>query len=255
MLERNNGEPVRAARRGARSPLPSSPRLIPKGVDMKKLVIGFGPGRCGTKSLAAFLDQQDGYNITHEKIMLTDNALHDQFGLEMMRLQHMEGEVVGDIGWYWFYYADRFIKSNCRIIYIYRDPKEIAESFWNYYRIPFYSGSLKPDKSMLHTYPWYCEQPSKEAIYRSVSQYHLSVQYALQRHKGTIFCMQTEDLNNRKRLIELCNFLSIPDDKMVLTQHRKNTSAEKLKMIGERYGNLDNWEEQRGENYPGQSIK
>lgn len=99
-----------------------------------QLVIGLGTGRCGTDSLAYFLDFQEGANVSHEmfKHKLTWQGAEKQIDklLQWMQLQ-TDQCLVGDVAFAYLSYVGYILSRwpNAKFICLQRDRTETVESF------------------------------------------------------------------------------------------------------------------------------
>ena len=106
----------------------------------KKLVIGLGPGRCGTTSLAKLLDFQPDTSVGHEMF----NSPRLDFSLSYVyhpkllekAIQIMSSwpePIVGDVAYYWLHHVTPILedyKSNTKFICLTRDKEDVVESFF-----------------------------------------------------------------------------------------------------------------------------
>jgi hypothetical protein len=180
-----------------------------KGVVLKRLIIGYGTGRCGTKSLARFLDMQPGCNIKHEGF--THQAGSEAYAsdppLFMCELLEMDGEIVGDAGYYWLNYLWMPMKCHpgTKAINIWRNPDEVVESFWSYKQQALDFDANVP----WFPYPFDDRRPSKKAIARCVAKYNINEHELLKMYPGSIYRMNVNDLNNPGKLEELVDWLDL----------------------------------------------
>lgn len=103
---------------------------------MKKFVFGLGTGRCGTKSLAYLLDQQDGVTVHHElapKLPYIHNEESEvQASEKFRRIKQMSGKIVGDVSLYnlwWYKHIQAILGSKVKFICIMRERGEVIRSF------------------------------------------------------------------------------------------------------------------------------
>ena len=109
------------------------------------IVIGYGTGRCGTESLASFLNQQEGFNVTHEKSGLAWYPILCDTDSSINEFVAREGLVIGDVAFSWIHYVSIVLRRfpDVKVINIRRDVDEVIESFWNY------KAFLREDKAFM----------------------------------------------------------------------------------------------------------
>ena len=178
------------------------------------IVIGYGTGRCGTQSLASFLNQQEGFNITHEKV---PKYWCPQFS-EREEVPDIfagrEEKVIGDIGFYWIHYIPNMLKrSDTKVINIIRNDDEVIESFWTY---------KSPDSVNLggwFGYPYQNEKPTKDAIAKTVRSYRRCEKEYKKKFPNTIYQMDITDLNSEDKLHNLLTWLDVDCKRNMTIKH------------------------------------
>jgi len=192
----------------------------------QKIVLGFGTGRCGTKSLAAFLNQQPGYLVTHEKAYLSwYPALSDSEPSIKRLFTGHTGSTIGDVGFYWVNYLGLVLRryENTKAINIRRPLDEVIESFWSF-KEPRQTESF----SSWFSYPFDSDTMTKDDIALSVRRYRFLEVEAQKIYPASIYVMETQDLSDDNRLSELLDWLGSKETKM-LRQFFMNTRGEILK--------------------------
>ena len=106
---------------------------------MKKYVIAFGTGRCGTKSLAYLLNNCKNTDVAHEWIKFWKErklrekrvCLPPKFNLNMVDdkinyLKSLKSDLVGDVAFYYLNYINYLQEKlkPLKIIYLYRNKKD-----------------------------------------------------------------------------------------------------------------------------------
>jgi len=96
--------------------------------------IGTGTGRCGTLSLAALLNVQDGAEVTHERwrsrVPWTEGQHWARSLVEECSQSFSEGATVaGDVAFQWQWYAEGLMQAGGRVVYLKRAREEVVESF------------------------------------------------------------------------------------------------------------------------------
>jgi hypothetical protein len=184
----------------------------------KRIVIGFGTGRCGTKSLARFLDQQPNVTITHEHLPSMFPQWGNYFDYMSLLLKYKESFTVGNIAYAWIEYIDRILTDfeDARVICIDRnDDEAVVESFWSYmYDMDQYGSDP------LKSWPFF-GQPTKERIADAVYLYKYK-QRVLLAQFPQILHVFTRDLNDRFKQFEILEHIGVPEDKMILKMGHEN---------------------------------
>jgi len=112
----------------------------PKGL-FRKVVIGCGAGRCGTRSLSQLLGTQEDFSCTsctheaHVLEWLRPDINYDLCGSEIVRmLMRDNNKYVGDVGWYWVNYPVSliFYAPDVRIICLQREREDALASLRKY---------------------------------------------------------------------------------------------------------------------------
>lgn len=195
---------------------------------MKKIVIGYGTGRCGTKSLASFL-KQNGMNISHEGYTKYAGGLESPLSDPPLLLNDMlekEGDWVGDVGYYWlnFLWLPMRCYPGTRAINLWRDVDEVVESFWSYKQ-----GARDMDRR-LHKwfgYPFNSDRATKKSIARTIKKYTYDELELLKAYPTLIHRMHVNDLNDTGKLEELLDWLGF-DGERVLTPIHTNKREQLL---------------------------
>jgi len=138
------------------------------------MIIGYGTGRCGTKSLVRFLSQY--YTISQEGMAVN---WYPVFSDPFVRVKN-------DVGYYWIHYLHLV---DAKFINIVRDDEAVIESFWK----------STPDYKVFGEnewfgYPYDSDKPTKDAIAQTVKRYRFLEKEAQRRFK--VFTMKTDDLNH-----------------------------------------------------------
>jgi hypothetical protein len=184
----------------------------------KRFVIGFGTGRCGTKSLAGFLDQQPDLKCTHEKLP----SMYPQWGQYMDYLSFMarqESPIVGNVSYAWVEYIDRLIIDidDLRVICLDRDDDEaVVESFWHYMHDVEHYG-VKP----LVSWPYLSDEVSKDRIRDSVKLYKYKQNILLGKYPE-ILHIKTAELNDRFKQVQILKHVGISSKVWKLGMERTN---------------------------------
>jgi len=103
----------------------------------KKLIIGLGTGRCGTKSLATLLNAQENSNVTHEDPPVLPWEFDEKAAQDKLEsLLKRDADFVGDVSFSYLNYIEWFKRNydNCYFIYIYRDFNSFVKSWMNKFK-------------------------------------------------------------------------------------------------------------------------
>ena len=173
------------------------------------IVIGFGTGRCGTQSLASFLNQQEGFDITHEKVPLGWFPFDHHRESSIKRFISKAGYVIGDVGYSWINHIDYMLEEypETKVINITRKDEEVVESFWTY------KSHIREFKAFMENewfgHPYHSDKPTKDAIARMVKWYRYWEKQLKIFYTDKIYTMDMNDLNDTNKLHELLDWLGV----------------------------------------------
>ena len=182
------------------------------------IIIGFGTGRCGTQSLASFLNQQEGFNVTHEGVKLYGCPVISDRECVLDSFMAREGMVIGDIGFYWINYISKILnkRADSKVINVTRDLDEVIESFFTY---------KTPDKVNLggwYGYPYEDDTPTKDAIARTMKHYRFWEDRIKHYHVGMIYHIDMYDLNKEDKLSDMLNWIGYETTRVLSPIHIDN---------------------------------
>jgi len=210
------------------------------GDDKKQLILGIGTGRCGTSSLAILLDDQPGFDVSHEfrypkrkgrsyrRITYKGKGAllpwdvrqgAQQFSKVRDELESRTVPFFGDVAFYHLpyiqtHYAQTF--DDIKVISIQRDREETINSYDNWvgrhnHWFEHDGSRWNHDPCWDRCFPNFNEANNrKQAIGMYWDHYYEQVN-ELTTHFD-VFKMRTRDLNNEKRINELLvDFLGIDD--------------------------------------------
>lgn len=183
----------------------------------KKILIGYGTGRCGTQSLAGFLDQQTGFSVTHERVALNWYPAFTDTEVAIRRFTSRPGKVVGDVGFYWVHYLDLILRRypGAKAVNIRRDLDEVIESFWSYMRPDVQNFGASGWKG----YPFDSYRQDKDAIAFTVRRYRFMEEEVVKQYPASIFLMKTEDLNDPEMLTGLLGWIGMEEYRILRPVH------------------------------------
>lgn len=179
----------------------------------KRMIFGFGTGRCGTKSLAMFLDQQDRITCGHETLISYDPCMNSYFKAVDLMVRDKEEFFCGNVSAAWINYIDRLMvdfPDSCFILLDRFDLEGVIKSFHNYLRI-----QLKDRKHCWHIYPVHNRIYSKEAVRRAVNRYAFKQHTLLSIFGDKIMHVKTSKLNDRETQDQILDYIGIPVDERV----------------------------------------
>ena len=184
----------------------------------KRIIIGFGTGRCGTKSLTHFLSNQPGCLVTHEHLPSMFPQWGNYFDYVSL-LAKQDSPIVGNVAYAWIEYIDRLITdiTDLRVICLDRDDDDaVVESFWSYmHDVADY------DVNPLVSWPYLSYEISKDRIRDSVGLYKYKQKVLLAKYPE-ILHVKTADLNDRFKQMEILRHVGVGSKVWKLGMERKN---------------------------------
>lgn len=173
---------------------------------MRNLVIGFGTGRCGTKSLSGVLSSA-GYDCTHEGVALSWFPSMSNIQFELMKFEARQSEMIGDVGFYWVHYLDDIKRRHpgAKIVNIYREDDEVVDSFMR--RVEENGGADRYFFNGWYGYPFDDSRPTKSAIRRSVNRYRMLERLSSIKYGRGVYKIHVQELNDSKRVAALTEWL------------------------------------------------
>ena len=181
-------------------------------------VIGYGTGRCGTQSLASFLNQQPDLIVTHEKVNLGWFPIFDDDYATIGNF--INSEVTGDISYEWLNYAGYVLsKYNVKAINIIRDDEEVIESFYTYKSYLYDYASFMENEWFGH--PYHSDKPTKDAIAQMVKYYRYWEKQLKNSYKDRIYIIETCDLNDKTKLNDLLDWIGVTDKNLTACHTNK----------------------------------
>lgn len=103
-------------------------------MDSRRIILGMGTGRCGTRSLATLLNRQAGAKVTHEEypLLMWRSPRRENLVERLNRiLTSRKAKIVGDVASFYLPYAEAAIEFDpeIRIVCLQRPRKEVIHSF------------------------------------------------------------------------------------------------------------------------------
>lgn len=172
------------------------------------IVIGLGTGRCGTNTLAALLDRQDGARVTHERhdvaLRWEGSEILVQDTLRSCRRELDGGSrLVGDVHSAYLPYAESMLRSDgaLRLIALQRERAATVDSFLrkterkanHWAPTPRFARRARWN-DCFPTYP--AELPKDQAIGRYWDEYYTEVERLAAAFPGRVALLPMEALND-----------------------------------------------------------
>lgn len=185
-------------------------------------VIGMGTGRCGSQSFAKFMQQQKHTTFTHEKAMdLTIWPMFFPYERAMQKMRGYGGKWKGDVGPSWCIWAAHVLKAHpdTKIIWLHRDPKEVARSFVEQ-KVKKFPGWLEKGRAFpygfMGMYPCMEKEFSEEAVYRCVDRFYWLAASIVRVFPDNCYIWEMYELNDVEVQAEVLNWLGMREKDWVL---------------------------------------
>jgi hypothetical protein len=190
----------------------------------KRIIIGLGTGRCGTRSLSRLLSAQPEVYVSHElppglPWTVDQEAFHRQLALIVKR----DRPVVGDIAFYWLPYATLVLStcSDSGILCLRRDREETIRSFmrWcaNNHRWLKHDGRRWKLDGWDRCYPKYDIEDRVNACGRYWDEYYSAVEGLQAAFPDRVQLRDmNEALNTKEGVSSVLSFAGVPADQQVL---------------------------------------
>jgi len=194
----------------------------------RKIIIGFGTGRCGTKSLAEFLNKQPGLNVTHEGVALGWYPALADTDTHINHFFKRTGDIIGDVGFYWVNYLDLVLHRhpNVKVVNLVRDDKEVVESFWNHHVEEGEPISVSVD---WYGFPYDSAERTKDALKTMVTRYRYLEAQLFKMYPFSIYRLDTYSLNNKKEMSRVLDWIGAPRDNRIMEAVHSNKGADRIK--------------------------
>jgi hypothetical protein len=193
---------------------------------MTSYLIGYGVGRCGTKSLAHLLSSQGGVTAYHEAM-----PLHwlpsPGYGSAIDWLKHINNDVVCAVGYYWLKYVPMVVRELCpvKFVHIWREKEEVVESFWN--KKTRIRGMEVEDDEWFGVYPFLDYPPTKDKIAKTWEKYQYIAGRMAKFYSNITHTLHMNDLNDMAKVSALLDFVDIPKEQQVLERVHLNKGKDK----------------------------
>lgn len=200
----------------------------------KRFVFGIGTGRCGTLSLAQFLNNQPDATVTHEMrpLLRWDVTDDEKQRIAMARCERMARQsaasLVGDIASFYLPYVPFLLQANpdTRVVCLRRPRYEVIGSFIEWLKrtepLPVNHWLENPWRRGEHQrefhspvwsriFPKYPDVTLEEGIGRYWDEYYAEAEQFQDRYPGRILMLETHELNLEYRQRELLSFCGIDE--------------------------------------------
>jgi len=205
----------------------------------KKYIIGFGTGRCGTKTLASLLNGCKNVNVSHEfrergdrdyRLSWKFNAKEARTRVE--NLKKLEGNLVGDVAHYYLNYIPHLREkfgNDIKFVNLFRPSEEVYNSFLRKTKkthwIPKDHPKWKSHEPWTRTFPQYSDVTDNEhGLNNYLRDYYITSYTFGCIYTNQIFYIETKDLNKKEAQKRLFDFLEIPEEDRVYQNLWENRS-------------------------------
>jgi len=135
-----------------------------------RYILGLGTGRCGTASLAALLDAQDGATVTHEEAPpIPWEPSGEEVGRAVRWLKAQDGRLVGDVAHSWIGLLPHIAGRSVRCIGLWRPVEDTVQSFLRHMPADYIQTDGPKGAKQFPTY----DLPAEEGWTRYVETYQL----------------------------------------------------------------------------------
>ena len=195
------------------------------------LVIGIGTGRCGTKTLARFLDSQPNSCVTHERY--SNRVPWGYRGQEYLDTLIAESEsatdsLQGDVAFYWLPHIERLLteispKHSIKVLVLKRTKKKTVQSYLR--KVP--SNPWKVEMSANTTswhkcFPKFACKTRRQCLECYWSYYYGEVARLKTLFPDRVLVIQTESLAKKRTLKEILTCLCVPANCQQLKVYNEN---------------------------------
>lgn len=206
----------------------------------KQFLIGLGPGRCGTTSLAKLLDLQLDTSISHEafnssKLDFDLSYKYRPTNLEKA-IQILSGwpePIVGDVAYYWLNHVTPVLEdynANTKFICLTRNKEDVVESFFTAsrgqpFKVPMNIGGLNLKIKGLAVdgtfYPASDSSPEtiallKDGVGNTWDYYKTESEKLAKEYPDNFQIFPMEALNTGEGVKEILDFAGIPEENRVI---------------------------------------
>lgn len=215
---------------------------------MIQFIWGLGSGRCGTGTLAKFLDKQKGISSFHEGQFCPWEKDLVAFYQSVITLVNKTTEAnIATVAFYWRNYLSEIFRdfNNPKLIVLKRQKEKVVESFasmyadrnyWSVEKGKNWNGNSPREDPLKHLFPKH-DLPKKEAIAKYWEDYYNDgeIDYWMKKFPGNIIIIKSEDLwEGEDAQKEILKFLAIPKKDWVLDpsiwEHKRREQGKVLQL-------------------------
>lgn len=204
-----------------------------------RVVFGLGTGRCGTQSLSFLLNNQDGFDVSHELFRLSWKVDEKKFSLLTKRIKEYghrndvtgrKVKVVGDVAFWYLPYVEYFLKEfpEAKFICLRRNILHVVRSFLlkvkksNHWTHPAFFWNKKwkmsttPFKNNFDLcFPKYF-LPKVNAIYQYCEDYYYESERLEKEYPNNFKTFDVSALSFETGQRKILNFIGIPFSQMIV---------------------------------------
>ena len=202
-------------------------------------IIGFGTGRCGTKSLSTLLSLQPDTLVKHESRLMAhiwNDRGEASFERVWSALHAIPKKFYGDVSFVHLNYIEQYLKQSedIKIIFLDREIQATIESFWRWTERPEWpvnhwlkhkNGQYIPT-SFDELMPKFdrVTQNKKTAISLYVLHYHKIAKELINKYPERIYVLKTIELNDVNKIHAMFDFIGMPkaERRIIKVHENKN---------------------------------
>jgi len=196
--------------------------FISRKIIPKQLIIGLGTGRCGTKSLAYLLNEQEDSSFSHEIVgsKLTWKPNNVMLRSAIYFALGKRTSFSGDVAFNFLSYVDiiKKLRPECKFIVMMRDREDTINSYMNWTRKDdLWIKGYKDKEEWYKCYPNYPKKYSKEErIGLYWDEYYWKIDKLIVKYPDSFWIMKMEWLNDKEAIEKMLDFCGFPEKKVVI---------------------------------------
>ncbi len=206
----------------------------------QQLIIGLGTERCGTVSLASFLDDQPGTRVIHEGALQEERHLFnwdvnsDKVVAYLEQLEQRLGtRRFGDVAFYFLPHAEAIVKRwpNAKFVVLQRPRSETVESYMRYtsdrnHWMSHDGSKWEHDPTWDPKFPTLDAHSKEAAVAKYWDLYYRRIDALIEMHPDAFSLYAMRDLNKREKRKKILAFLEYKTEEMVLSNnYRENAKS------------------------------
>ena len=215
----------------------------------RNVIIGLGPGRCGTMSLAILLSAQESMVVHHEgEPRLSWNASIYEFIAKWSSLFYAISPplpIIVDIANWYLPFVPYILKSNDKVKFIClrRDIDEIVNSFmlkvpntshWTDKKSKYWNKNWERSHDYRKHFPKY-DLPKEEGCRKYVEEYYSSAENYAERLPNKFKIFNVNALNTEEGVKSILSFCGMLEDKMQIEHPYINRTTATHRKIMRKY--------------------